>query len=374
MKIFVSGDIYNKFAKKQFVCSDLSKRIKESDYAICNFEGPLLPNNWKVADKVPQHASTLGSLKEVGFKMFLLSNNHITDFGKEGLLKTIDEIKKNELDYIGAGFSVEDVYKAKVIEIKGCKIGLINLCEAQVGHFVDENQEYGYAWIGHPSVEKLIERTSKQVDHLLLFVHAGLEHYDLPLVQFRKLYRRFCDLGADCVIATHPHISQGVEQYNDKFIFYSLGNFFFPRYEEAGSYDIENESFSIQLNFKDQKITYMPVFHRMDKLLVRIATAEQSKVKLEKLNAKLLEPEYSELLNGVCDVAYKKVCRNLYLQALMGTSTEDGFLTSLKYVLKYLFFRNKYWLKTQTSRNKLLLRLLQNESYKYLAEFVLQKP
>lgn len=368
---FICGDIVNKYSDKQFIDVGLINIIKKSDYAICNLEGVILPEKICSATGVFQKYSTLKILKDAFFNMLLLANNHITDKGAEGLKFVIDNANKYSFDFIGAGFSMEEVYKAKIIEVGHEKFGLINICEAQTGQFYEEEQEYGYAWLGHYNVNKLIEKIKKRVDYLLVFVHAGLEHYNLPLIEFRKLYRRYCDLGADCVIGTHPHIAQGIEKYNDKFIFYSLGNFFFPRTRSAKKSSIENQSFSLLINFNNKNISYTPVFHYVNDLKVNLMSPENSIVKLDMLNSGLTEPNYTKTIEQVYNKAYEKLCRKLYIEALMGTETNDSLLKTLKFVIKYIFLRNRYWKQTEAYRNKLLLRLIQNETYLFLTQHVL---
>src|SRR5450759_3465174 len=106
--IFVCGDVVNLFSEKQFVDPDLCEFIKKADYSICNFEGSIHPGSLPVSKWViAQHSSTMNSLKMAVFNILLLGNNHIADYGKEGLISTINEVKKYSLDYVGAGFSTE---------------------------------------------------------------------------------------------------------------------------------------------------------------------------------------------------------------------------------------------------------------------------
>ncbi len=372
-KFFICGDIANKYSSEQFISDELIEIIKNSDYSICNFEGAIPSENRDNGVSVFQKPTTLGNLKEAGFDMLLLANNHITDLGKEGLENTINQADKLSFDYIGAGFALEEVYKAKIVEIDSLKFGLINICEAQVGQFVDEGQDYGYAWMGHHYVEELIKKTKRKVDYLLLFVHAGLEYFDMPIVEYRKLYRRYCDLGVDCVIGGHTHIAQGVEKYNEKYIFYSLGNFLLPYPAEESYKSKANHSYSIILDFSKENIEYTPVFHYLDNLKVNLTSSTQSLVNLESLNENLEEPRYSKLIENVYEDANQRLTKNLYRQALMGTDSNDSFIASIKHIIKYAFFRKKYWKDTELYRNKLLLRLLQNETYQFLAQHILTK-
>ena len=207
--IFICGDIINQTTNQQFIDNSLLNVIEHCDYSICNFEGTCTSESFSKGQML-QRPSTLKSLKEAGFNLLLLANNHITDYGFEGLKQTIGRIGEYGFEYMGAGFNYEDVYSPRILEINGLKIGLINICEAQVGHFKDKNQEYGYAWLGDYDVDVRIRSTRKQVDYLIVIPHAGLENYAVPLKQFRSLYHHWCDLGADVIVGGHPHISQGI--------------------------------------------------------------------------------------------------------------------------------------------------------------------
>ena len=90
-----------------------------------------------------------------------------------------------------------------------------------------KSSDYGTAWINHPLVNKTILNAKKECDLLIVLPHAGVEDVVVPLPEWRARYKEFIDMGADTVIASHPHTPQGWEEYNGRKIFYSLGNFFF---------------------------------------------------------------------------------------------------------------------------------------------------
>lgn len=224
--IFICGDIINQTTDEQFIDKSLINVIQSCDYSICNFEGTCKSDTLQKGQML-QRESTLESLKNAGFNMLLLANNHVTDYGENGLRGTIESIDKYGFDRIGAGFEYNDVYRPHVLAIDGLKIGIINLCEAQLGQFKEKDQPYGYAWLGDYELDERIRTIRNEVDYLIVIPHAGLECYPIPLNQFRQLYRHWCDLGVDIIVGGHPHISQGIEQYGKSIIFYSLGNFFF---------------------------------------------------------------------------------------------------------------------------------------------------
>lgn len=371
-KIFVCGDILNRFSDRPFVSTKIQQLINDCDYAVCNFEGVALDNVHSEPNRLIQHPSTLPHLREAGFDLLLLANNHITDAGECGVKQTIAKSRDLGFDTIGAGLSFRDAYQPLIFEKDGVRIGILNLCEAHPGYFKNENQAYGYAWLGYSSLPYMIQSLKKSVDRLFLFVHAGLEHYDLPLEEFRVLYRHYCDLGADCVIGSHPHIAQGIEKYGDNLIVYSLGNFFFPRSPSANSDDIENQSYSLILNFDASgKIDYQIIYHGVDNLCVDVLT-ENRKINIEDLSTRLLSPVYEQGIRNVYIQAYEGLVYRLYREALMGTSHTDTVWDSIKFIVGYVFCRERRYLQTLPYRKRLLLHLTTNETYHYLTQAALR--
>ena len=124
---------------------------------------------------------------------------------------TLDECHKNSIKTIGAELSFDKAYDPLVVNIKGIKFGFINASEAQFGALTTNESESGYAWINHKRINETVIHLKEveSVDYIIFFAHAGLEHYDIPLIEWRNRYKELCDLGADCVIGSHPHVPQG---------------------------------------------------------------------------------------------------------------------------------------------------------------------
>ena len=81
--------------------------------------------------------------------------------------------------------------------------------------------------MSHPAVDEIIVDTKRECDFIFIYVHAGYENESYPLPELRTLYRHFINMGADGVFASHPHVPQPWENYKNKIIAYSLGNFCF---------------------------------------------------------------------------------------------------------------------------------------------------
>lgn len=363
-RLFVCGDIVNQFSGIQFVSEALRAIILDCDYAIGNLEGVVAPSDGKALSMM-QHCSTLNSLKEAGFDLLLLANNHIADYGFDSLNHTCKQIRYNGLDHMGAGFSYDEVYAPKIINTTdGISIGFVNICEAQAGFWEKDSQRYGYAWIGHPNIDSIIIELRMKVDYLIVFVHAGLEHYRLPLNSYRRLYRHYCDLGADYVVASHPHVPQGIEHYNNSSIVYSLGNFFFPRKpNDTWREDRENISYSIILELSKDCSSIKTIEHKIENNMVAL-TRQNEGCKVDVLSNQLGHDYYS-LIHEQNKIAFNERIWSRYKKCLNGGDWSDKMKTKIKVVWRYLFCE-KYYSTSLNNRMKLLYRLSKNETCRFL--------
>lgn len=367
-KIFACGDIVNCRNETGSVCSeDINEIIRQTDYAICNFEAPIKGYGTplrKIGPHIGQRPETLKGLKDQGFNLTLLANNHIMDFGKDALLATKAEAEHSGLQTIGASDSFESAYSPLVEEIEGLKIGFINACEAQFGvidHFERATQE-GYAWINHPQIDKTILNLRHECDFIIVFAHAGLENYSIPQKEWRARYRHLCDLGADVIIGSHPHVPQGYEAHDNSFIFYSLGNFYF----DAGSWnDTDDRSFAVVLDLQKGHLpNFALVQHYTKDRRVHI-TPDKMQVDIDELCEKL-GTHYSRYHNIMALKAYPSIRKNL-MQSLFPLPVDATIGGTFKEIAAKALGRRK-----KIDKHLLQLHLLRNESYYYAARHALE--
>ena len=363
-KFFVCGDIVNGFSHKQFIGKKLLDIIRSSDFAIGNFEGCLGVK--KKENLLIQTDETLHLLQEAGFNLMLLANNHISDYGRIGMQETIDSIDSEGLLHIGAGFDYDEVYKPIIVETGKIKVGVLNYCSATPYYFRSLSQKFGYAWMGDRNIGTRIKKLKTEVDKILVFVHAGLEHYTCPLKYLRDLYRWFCDIGADAVIASHPHVAQGLEDYKGKLICYSLGNFYFPLSEESDSSILDNNSYSLMLDISKASIEYNVIYHKMDNLIVDIIQENESKVNIKELSDILLPEIYEKIHSQTIKSAYETEVKNLYQWSLHTRDFNDSYRVKIKNVLTYLFLRKRFN-NDAHNRHKSFVRLINSETLRFVA-------
>ena len=361
VNIMFVGDIVNTTKSETFIHSDLVKIIKKQNFAVCNFEAPINENSKKIKKAGPnilQKKETIQILNKSGFNLLLLANNHIYDYGIEGLKNTLKEAKKSKLDIVGAGVCFEDAYKPIIKKINGLNIGIINACEAQFGVLDGHNlnQVSGYAWINHPLIDTSIINLKNKVDKIIVCVHAGLENYSIPLSQWKARYKNLCDLGADCIIGSHPHVPQGYEVYKNKPIFYSLGNFYFDTESFSNSMD---HSYSVILKITKNDIRFELIFHYKKDGIVRIIEEKDFPIKIQELNEKLYND--NEIVKMYLN-AYHNITKKYFASIYNYYLSNDSFLQLLKKTVLKFVCSKSFKLK----RELLLQHLLRNESYRWV--------
>jgi len=359
---FFVGDICLKGvpSNEMVLESSVREMVERSDVVCCNFEGPIRCDAravGKAGPTIQQHGSSGAFLRDQGFNVFGLANNHIMDFGPAGLEATIAQLGAGRV--VGAGESVESAYRPLVVEKQGIRVGLHALCEAEFGVLPVCFGEggAGFAWVNDGSVEDRLRRTRREVDALVVLVHAGVEEVPLPQPEWRLRYRQLVDAGADCVIAHHPHVPQGMELWHGKPIYYSLGNFRFPL---AGTRGLWNVGLGVTLRItKSGLLDAAWVPFETGGARVRVSTNKRLQTYLERLNALLLDDEaymakWSALATRLWTARYERY----YLASTSGVTNATGLPATARIVARRLLGRGRV-------DPLLLLHNIRIESHRY---------
>ena len=263
VRLFFAGDFCSKPSTSFIsVSEELKKLIQSCDLKVINFEVPLKPEIDLPPQQVErfwQHDDVPGFLKNLGFNLFSMANNHSFDWGDAGYWKT----KKALGDQAFGAGTYDEAYRVKVCEVNGVKIGFMALTyAAYTGVFDDvlHHEGLGCAYIHDLRVNHDIVEAKKELDYLFILPHDGIEYIDVPLPETIARYHDFIDWGADGVIGSHPHCPQGWETYKGKPVFYSIGNFFFNSKEDT-SYRAWNrphwyEGICVEMTLSDGETSY----------------------------------------------------------------------------------------------------------------------
>lgn len=291
MKIFITGDFcpinradISNSSSKEILDKDFKKLIKEADYSITNLECPLTIHNTPISKTGPAlkaDPENIRFLKENDFNLVALANNHIMDYGSEGLKETIHHLERNNIEYVGAGEidnNISTIFKSQ----NDITVAIINVCENEWSTEVRE----GYSANGFSEINMFyaIRDAKQKADRIIIIHHGGHEMYNLPSPRLKATLRFFVDCGANAVINHHTHCISGDEVYRGVPIFYSLGNFIFDYLNHRNS--IWNYGMAVTLNFTKEKITFEKHYFEQfnDQPTVRLIEENMLPYRLSTLN------------------------------------------------------------------------------------------
>mgnify|MGYP003373703206 CR=1 FL=1 len=265
MKVLVAGDFapMARLAEKvdngqyqDIFGSEIQSIIKDSDISFVNFECPIVEDEYKAITKCGPHlkcsSNAAKAVKYAGFTGVTMANNHILDYGTEGLNKSVECCKNEGLDVVGVGKNIIDANKVLYVEKDGEKLAVINCCEHEFS--IATETDGGANPLNPIRQYYTIQDAKKNADYVLVIVHGGHEMFQLPSLRMQETYRFFIDSGADAVVNHHQHCFSGYEVYKSKPIFYGLGNFCFD--EEGERNGIWNEGFMLNLSFSNSEIKF----------------------------------------------------------------------------------------------------------------------
>lgn len=214
--------------------------LNNDDLTIANLEGTFTnatvknPKTYNFkGDKDFVNILVKGSVEAVN-----VANNHTYDYRQEGYNDTIDVLKDSEIEYFG-------YENYSIIDINGIIIGLAGI--SMYGH---NACSYNEAII---EIDKAVTYFDGVGVNLKIFsFHWGIEKsLEQNSIQI-KLAHYAIDQGVDLILGHHPHVLQGIEKYNGKYIVYSLANFVFGG--NSYPYDRDSMIFQIKFNFENKKI------------------------------------------------------------------------------------------------------------------------
>lgn len=207
---------------------DARKILKDQDLVIANLECPLIESGNKISKIGPNlkgHPRTIDLLKYLNVGIAALANNHILDYDEAGVSDTISLLKKNDIDYVGAGLNLKEAGTPLIKMINGINICLINVCEKEFN--IAGNKKAGANPFELTSLLTDIKKYCSNSDFIILFYHGGVETYNLPSPGMFKNFRFLTDSGIDVIVCNHQHVFSGYQELNGKHVFYGLGNFIF---------------------------------------------------------------------------------------------------------------------------------------------------
>ncbi|MBT1700523.1 CapA family protein [Fulvivirgaceae bacterium PWU4] len=321
----------------QAVFNDLKAEFDKSDLNIVDLECPLVKDGQTIPKTGPHlkaHPEGVKALQYARVGLVAMANNHIMDYGSQGLFDTMELCKGAGIATVGVGRNLEAARKPFYTEIKGTRIAVLNITENEWSN--THGDEAGANPLDLAKNFHDIRQAKSQSDVVIVIFHGGNEFYELPSPRTKETLRFFVEAGASAVIAHHTHIVSGYEVYEGAPIFYSLGNFVFDWAGQRNSF--WNTGYAVRLKIgKHTPVSFEIIpFEQNDAKpgVFRLSGEALSKFNdnLSRLNSVIADDaQLKKQFDDYC--RSKKDIYNIYLEpyrnSLLASLRKRGFIPSM---------------------------------------------
>lgn len=241
--------------------------LRGADIAFVNLETPLTRRGVRAEKQNTLRAdpAQVEDLVLAGVDVVSLANNHMLDYGVDGLTDTLAVLGERGVRHVGAGATLEAARAPVVVDSPGGRVGFLAFASTLPQGFAAAAERPGVAPI-HVTAAFVVENPLAQeqpgtpppvvtfplgldvdatceavralrdrADFVVVSAHWGVAGQDAIMDYQREVGRALIEAGGDLILGHHPHRLHGIEFHRGKPILYSLGNFVFEPLPPAGN-------------------------------------------------------------------------------------------------------------------------------------------
>lgn len=184
---------------------NMLSHMQNADLFILNEEFPFSRRGEPMADKQftfrtdPKYVSIL---KELGTDIVTLANNHALDYGRTAFEDTLETLDQAGIQRIGGGYSISEASAPAVCTVNGQRFAIFGATRVSpsADWYAGESQSGLFQTYDPAKLNAAIQEARKSCDHVIVFVHWGIEKNETPEEYQRSLARGYIDAGADLVV------------------------------------------------------------------------------------------------------------------------------------------------------------------------------
>ena len=289
MSILILGDICPSWGNKDVfqkgnaaeIFGDVSAELQGASFTVANLEAPVSEHGSKIVKSgvcLCCAPKDLEVLRAAPIKALSLANNHILDYGEQGLKDTLIAASNAKIAVFGAEKDAKTAAEPFFFEAEGKHIGMLSFAEEEF-NCAGSNAPGANLFDPYYSLEQ-ITATKAQCDYLVVLYHGGIEHYEYPSPLLQKKCRAMVRAGADLVLCQHSHCIGTFEEYENASILYGQGNAVFGYSEHNESW---NQGLLVSLSFDggQPNISFRVIEARQGG--IRFASEETNRNRLERM-------------------------------------------------------------------------------------------
>ncbi|MEI7451708.1 MAG: AmmeMemoRadiSam system protein B [Candidatus Falkowbacteria bacterium] len=225
------GDIMKTRQDYNFPFVKIKSVLSSADLVFGNLESPISDQGRSAGHLYSFRAdprSAVG-LKDAGFTVLSVANNHAFDYGLPAFSDTLNNLKNNDLAYVGGGQNFAEAHRGFYKEINGIKITILAYTDLLPKSEAATNDQAGFVYLDLKQIAQDIKLAKGKSDLVIVSFHFGREYESKSNVYQQKIAMAAVDAGADLIVGHHPHVAQEISEYKNVSIAYSLGNFVFDQ-------------------------------------------------------------------------------------------------------------------------------------------------
>lgn len=241
--------------------------FRSADIAVVNLENPVTTRGTRVPKpfNFRMHPRFLPPLRAAGVTVVSIANNHVFDYGREGLFDTFSYLEETGIAYVGAGRDAAHARRPYLFRKHGRSVGILAYYGGGEAPAATRRRP-GVARRDRAVITEDVRalRKADSSAYVVVILHWGVEKASAPEPEQRRFAHALIDAGVDAVIGHHPHVLQGIERYKHGVIAYSLGNLLFGG-NSRHTYD--TGLFEIMLDHRGPSYRFIPVGVRQWRLV-----------------------------------------------------------------------------------------------------------
>lgn len=237
-RILVLGDL---------MCSeDLTPYMKQKNFAgligdkLCqeifmnnqlvtvNIESPITKSREKArkggSPNIRSNPYVINFLKRIPHVIASGANNHITDYGRKGIVDTESLLDKYKIEHIGFSSQNKNIGSYSTIHLHGHSTVIYALAQNEFSTLLSSG---GYGANPYDPLTTFDIIRNIKAEYKIILFHGGKENYQYPSPEQMRICRKMVEAGANMVICQHSHCVGCMEQYKGGYIVYGTGNFLF---------------------------------------------------------------------------------------------------------------------------------------------------
>jgi len=205
----------------------LAENLAADDVVFANLETTTDSSGSQISKQprvVADAGAIRGALTTLDVDVVSLANNHAFDAHAEGFETVLGLLRTLGIRSCGAGSDLGEASRSCVVERKGVRLGWLAYVAAETKPSHVAGSAPGVNVLDEERAVREVRELKRNVNHVLVSLHWGVEYCNLPSPAQRRFARRLVDEGSSLVIGHHAHTVQGVEVHKGGVIAYNLGN------------------------------------------------------------------------------------------------------------------------------------------------------